>query len=119
VFKDPGFFSIAQINNGVLYGRLVDVFNRGSEIAILAVGQTLVVAVSAGTDISVGSVMSLAACGGCMVLAGYGVNTSVTSDRCADPGSAFWSASSVRRNLRRIQRTSGFQAEASRPWLPH
>lgn len=77
LFKDPGFFSIA-INNGVLYGRLVDIFNRGSEIAILAVGQTLVVAVSAGTDISVGSVMALAACGGCMALAGFG-NTSVTS----------------------------------------
>ncbi len=77
LFKDAGFFSIA-IKNGVLYGRLIDVLNRGSEIAILAVGQTLVVAVSAGTDISVGSVMSLAACGGCMVLTGYG-NTSVTA----------------------------------------
>lgn len=76
LFKDPSFFSIA-IKNGVLYGRLIDVLNRGSEIAILAVGQTLVVAVSAGTDISVGSVMALAASGGCMVLAGYG-NTSVT-----------------------------------------
>jgi simple sugar transport system permease protein len=76
LFKDPGFFKIA-IKNGVLYGRLIDVLNRGSEIAILALGQTLVVAVSAGTDISVGSVMALAASGGCMVLAGYG-NTSVT-----------------------------------------
>lgn len=76
LFKDPSFFKIA-VKNGVLYGRIIDVLNRGSEIAILAVGQTLVVAVSAGTDISVGSVMSLAACGGCMVLAGYG-NTSVT-----------------------------------------
>lgn len=72
--KDPGFFSIG-IKNGVLYGRLIDVLNRGSEIAILAVGQTLVVAVSAGTDISVGSVMSLSACGTCMLLAGYGVNS--------------------------------------------
>ncbi len=77
LFKDPGFFSIG-VKNGVLYGRLVDVLNRGSEIAILAIGQTLVVAVSAGTDISVGSVMALAACGGCVVLTGYG-NTSVTS----------------------------------------
>ena len=66
LFKDPSFFGIS-INNGVLYGRIIDVLNRGSEIAILAVGQTLVVAVSAGTDISVGSVMSLAACGTCMV----------------------------------------------------
>lgn len=74
VIKSPDFFSIA-IKNGVLYGRLVDILNRGSEIAILAVGQTLVVAVSAGTDISVGSVMSLSACGCCMLLAGYGVNS--------------------------------------------
>ena len=77
LFKDVSFFSVS-INNGVLYGRLIDVLNRGSEIAILAIGQTLVVAVSAGTDISVGSVMALAACGGCVVLTGYG-NTSVTA----------------------------------------
>ncbi len=76
LIKSPSFFSIS-VNNGVLYGRLIDILNRGSEIAILAVGQTLVVAVSAGTDISVGSVMSLAACSCCMVLAGYG-NNSVT-----------------------------------------
>lgn len=77
LLKSPEFFSIA-INNGVLYGRLVDILNRGSEIAILAVGQTLVVAVSAGTDISVGSVMSLSGCFCCMLLAGYGVNSTTT-----------------------------------------
>ncbi len=68
------FFSIS-INNGVLYGRLIDVLNRGSEIAILAIGMTLVVSSSAGTDISVGSVMSLAASFCCMLLAGYGVSS--------------------------------------------
>ncbi|MCI2050092.1 MAG: ABC transporter permease [Lachnospiraceae bacterium] len=77
VVKDPGFFQIS-VKNGVLYGRLIDVLNRGSEVAILAVGQTLVVAVSAGTDISVGSVMSLSACFTTMLLAGYGVNTTTT-----------------------------------------
>jgi len=77
LIKSPGFFAIA-INNGVLYGRLIDILNRGSEIAILAVGQTLVIAVSAGTDISVGSVMSLSACFCCMLLAGFGVNTTDT-----------------------------------------
>ncbi len=77
LLKSPGFFAIA-INNGVLYGRLIDVLNRGSEIAILAVGQTLVIAVSAGTDISVGSVMSLSACFCCMLLAGFGVSTTTT-----------------------------------------
>jgi len=74
LIKSPSFFSIS-VNNGVLYGRLIDILNRGSEIAILAVGQTIVVAVSAGTDISVGSVMSLSACSCCMLLAGYGNNT--------------------------------------------
>jgi len=77
LLKSPGFFTIA-INNGVLYGRLIDILNRGSEIAILAVGQTLVIAVSAGTDISVGSVMSLSACFCCMLLAGFGVSTTTT-----------------------------------------
>ena len=77
LIKSPGFFTIA-INNGVLYGRIIDILNRGSEIAILAVGQTLVIAVSAGTDISVGSVMSLSACFCCMLLAGFGVNTTST-----------------------------------------
>lgn len=66
------FFEIS-IKNGVLYGRLIDVLNRGSEIAILAIGMTLVVSASAGTDISVGSVMSLSGGMCCMVLAGYGV----------------------------------------------
>lgn len=37
-----GFFMIS-IKNGVLYGRLIDILNRGSEIAILAIGMTLVV----------------------------------------------------------------------------
>lgn len=58
-----------------MYGRIIDILNRGSEIAILAIGMTLVVSCSAGTDISVGSVMSLAASFCCMLLAGYGVSS--------------------------------------------
>lgn len=70
------FFTIST-RNGVLYGRIIDILNRGSEVAILAIGMTLVVSASAGTDISVGSVMSLAGSFCCMLLAGYGVcNTS-------------------------------------------
>ncbi len=68
------FFTIS-IRNGVLYGRIIDILNRGSEIAILAIGMTLVVSASAGTDISVGSVMSLSASFCCMLLAGYGVSS--------------------------------------------
>ena len=66
----PSF--MISIKNGVLYGRLIDILNRGSEIAILAIGMTLVVSASGGTDISVGSVMSLYAGVCCMILAGYG-----------------------------------------------
>jgi simple sugar transport system permease protein len=74
-----GFFVIKLQNttsNGtILYGRIIDILNRGSEAAILALGMTLVVSSSAGTDISVGSVMSLSASFCCMLLAGYGVSS--------------------------------------------
>ncbi len=62
----------------ILYGRIIDIINRGSEVAILAIGMTLVVSASAGTDISVGSVMSLCASFMCMMLAGYGVSSTTT-----------------------------------------
>lgn len=59
VIITPTFFKIS-IQNGVLYGYTIDIINRGSELIILAVGMTLVVAASAGTDISVGAVAALA-----------------------------------------------------------
>ena len=62
-------------NGTILYGRIIDILNRGSEVAILALGMTLVVSSSSGTDISVGSVMSLCASFCCMLLAGYGVSS--------------------------------------------
>ena len=42
----PLSFFMISIKNGVLYGRLIDILNRGSEIAILAIGLTLVVSAS-------------------------------------------------------------------------
>jgi simple sugar transport system permease protein len=59
LIKTPNFFHIS-INNGVLYGYIIDILNRSSELIILAVGMTLVVAASGGTDISVGAVSSVA-----------------------------------------------------------
>ena len=61
------FFSIhiknvalpGQADKYVLYGSIIDILNRSSELIILAVGMTLVVASSGGTDISVGSVMAI------------------------------------------------------------
>lgn len=69
VIKTPSFFSIT-INNGVLYGYIIDVINRASELVILAVGMTLVVAASGGTDISVGAVSALSGAVCCFVLSG-------------------------------------------------
>ena len=76
--KNPFDFFVITLQNDIFYGRLVDILNRGSEIAILAIGMTLVVSCSAGTDISVGSVMSLSASFCCMLLAGFGVSSANT-----------------------------------------
>ena len=78
------FFKIS-ITNEVLQGRLINILNRGSEVAILAIGMTLVVSASAGTDISVGSVMSLCASFCCMLVAGYGVSSVSSPDEFAMP----------------------------------
>jgi simple sugar transport system permease protein len=60
LFVTPAFFTIT-IKNGVLYGYIIDIINRASELIILSVGMTLVVASSRGTDISVGAVSAVGA----------------------------------------------------------
>lgn len=69
----------------LLSGRLITILNRGSEVAILAIGMTLVVSASAGTDISVGSVMSLCASFCCMLVAGFGVSAVESPEEFAMP----------------------------------
>lgn len=67
VIKTPDFFVISM-KGGVLYGYLVDVVNRASELVIVAIGMTLVTAASGGQDISVGAVMAVAASVCCQIL---------------------------------------------------
>ena len=74
VIKTPNFFAVS-IKNGVLYGYLVDVVNRASELVIVAIGMTLVTAASGGQDISVGAVMAVAAAVCCQILSGGQVST--------------------------------------------
>ena len=83
VITTPGFFKVS-INNGVLYGYIVDVINRASELVILAVGMTLVTAASGGQDISVGAVMAVAAAVCCQILSGgeVSVNSLAASALC-------------------------------------
>ena len=65
LIRDPGFFSveISANNNGdpVLKGNLISILNGTSELAILAMGMTLVTAASGGQDISVGALSTIAA----------------------------------------------------------
>ena len=67
LLKTPTFFNIT-IQNGVLYGYIIDILNRGSELVIIAIGMTLVVASSAGVDISVGSVATVGGAVACTLL---------------------------------------------------
>lgn len=69
VIQTPDFFRVSM-NNGVLYGYVVDVVNRASELVILAIGMTLVTAASGGQDISVGAVMAVSGAICCQILSG-------------------------------------------------
>ncbi|MBR4778018.1 MAG: ABC transporter permease [Lachnospiraceae bacterium] len=64
LFRDPSFFSIeiTQNNEGnnVLSGNLISIINGASELAILAMGMTLVTAACGGQDISVGAAAAIA-----------------------------------------------------------
>ncbi len=64
LFRDPSFFSIELTlnNNGntVLSGNLISIINGASELAVLAMGMTLVTAACGGQDISVGAAAAIA-----------------------------------------------------------
>ena len=61
---DPSFFKVTlgtnSAGNPVLNGYLVTILDYGSELAILAIGMTLVTAASGGQDISVGATIAIA-----------------------------------------------------------
>lgn len=64
LIADPSFFRITLGYNSagdpVLSGFIIDIINNGSELAILAIGMTLVTAASGGQDISVGAAIAIA-----------------------------------------------------------
>lgn len=64
LIADPAFFKITlgynSAGNPVLSGFIIDIINNGSELAILAIGMTLVTAASGGQDISVGAAIAIA-----------------------------------------------------------
>ncbi|MBP2479606.1 simple sugar transport system permease protein [Crossiella equi] len=71
----PGFF-VLRLQDGHLYGSLVDILKNGAPTLLVALGMTLVIA-TRGVDLSVGAVAAIAGAVTCTHLAG-----------AADPGSA-------------------------------
>ena len=64
LIRDPSFFAIRvtqnNYGNSVLAGDLISIINGASELAILAIGMTLVTAACGGQDISVGAAAAIA-----------------------------------------------------------
>ncbi|MDR2610839.1 MAG: ABC transporter permease [Clostridiales Family XIII bacterium] len=64
LIRDPSFFSVALVKNNlgnmVLSGNLISIIDNASELALLAIGMTLVTAASKGQDISVGAAATIA-----------------------------------------------------------
>lgn len=73
---DPAFFKITLGTNSggdpVLTGYVMTILDYGSEVAILAIGMTLVTAASGGQDISVGAAVAIAGSVILRVLVGLG-----------------------------------------------
>lgn len=74
LIADPSFFAISMgqdsTGNPVLSGQLISILNNGSELAILAIGMTLVTAATGGQDISVGATIAVAGSAMLAVLCG-------------------------------------------------
>src|SRR3954452_570862 len=54
----PQFFDL-RLQDGRLFGSMIDVLNRGTPVALLSLGMVLVIA-TGGIDLSVGAVMAIA-----------------------------------------------------------
>jgi len=67
----PGFFKLGIIEDPVygkrLYGNLVDIFNNGAPLMLVAIGMTLVIA-TGGVDLSVGAVIAISAAMGAVLI---------------------------------------------------
>lgn len=66
----PGFAHI-ELRDGRLFGTLVDLFQNGAPVMLLAIGMTLVIALG-GIDLSVGSGMALAGAVSALLMSAHG-----------------------------------------------
>jgi len=80
---EPGFFKLGIIEDPVygkrLYGNLVDIFNNGAPLMLVAIGMTLVIA-TGGIDLSVGAVIAISAAMGAVLINPALGNELITND---------------------------------------
>ena len=62
----PGFFKL-DIQDGHLYGNLIDVLNDGAPLMLVAIGMTMVIA-TGGVDLSVGAVIAISGAMGAVLI---------------------------------------------------
>lgn len=74
----PGFLNIT-VQNGRLYGSLIDVLVRAAPVALLTIGMTLVIA-TRGIDLSIGAVMAICgAVSASLIVQGYPIPVVIVS----------------------------------------
>src|SRR5512146_142264 len=80
---EPGFFKLGIIVDPVygkhLYGNIVDIFNNGAPLILVAIGMTLVIA-TGGVDLSVGAVIAISAAMGAVLINPALGNKLITND---------------------------------------
>ena len=80
---EPSFFRLGIIEDPVygkrLYGNLVDIFNNGPPLMLVAIGMTLVIA-TGGVDLSVGAVIAISAAMGAVLINPALGNELITND---------------------------------------
>jgi ribose/xylose/arabinose/galactoside ABC-type transport system permease subunit len=84
----PQFLDL-RLQDGRLFGSLVDVFNRGAPVALLSLGMVPVIA-TRGIDLSVGAVMAISGAVAAS-LCRWRYSPHSASDWRADSGTGFWS----------------------------
>jgi simple sugar transport system permease protein len=62
----PGFFAI-RMQDGHLYGSLIDILHFGAPLLLVALGMTMVIA-TGGIDLSVGSVVAISGAMACLII---------------------------------------------------
>ena len=71
VIVEPSFFKIGIMPDPVygnhLYGNIIDIFNNGAPLMLVAIGMTLVIA-TGGIDLSVGAVIAISAAMGAVLI---------------------------------------------------